>query len=95
MPEQVRSAECPSERSERLERLVRCATERVAMGDEMASARIKWQPHQDRTLPFIAFPRTDSHSLIHWRTANTAPRTTHLNTAPISFRYRAACFDED
>ncbi len=24
MPEQVRSAECPSERSERLERLVRC-----------------------------------------------------------------------
>ena len=27
MPEQVRSAECPSEQSERLDRFVRCATE--------------------------------------------------------------------
>ncbi len=46
----ARSAGRPSERSERLERLVRCATEYVTMGDEIASALFKWHPYQVRSL---------------------------------------------
>ncbi len=65
------------------------------MGDEVASALIKWHPFQVCTLPVsgVSSHQPSLHEQLAYPEYGFV--NPHLNAAPISFRYRAARFDED
>ncbi len=78
MPEQVRSAECPSERSERLDRLVRWVAKRTSFdkkpADTLRTIRLPPQPEDGMKQKWqCAMIRTDVST-------GTATKPPYLNT---------------